>query len=383
VRHLTQFSTEGDEIMVQPIDLAVVARLDMGKWRYETGSARGLPYGLDRVNAHGFAAQWSDAAFNRLLLNRYSSALFYRLESSHPGLQGVRNATFSRQAISKADVVLSIFEDAGLTAGRMRALRIRPYSSVPLVMMSCWLAETCQHASPSQISGLKKSLSGVDRLLVFSTNQVDIIAERLGYPSERITPIPFGIDTDFYRQRTETPTDGPIVAVGRDRSRDYRTFIEAVGNLDREVVLVTGQGSVAELRAVAARNIELRADIDHDEYLRLLHQASLVVITTHGPAYPGGQSTLLEAMSAGVPCAITRSDAIDDYVDDDCAILLPKYDPHGVREKIQHGLADPRMLETLGVRGAAHVRGKFSYQTMWHATAEALKMTLPLERAPR
>ena len=142
---------------------------------------------------------------------------------------GRSGSCYASPLLRKADVVLSVFENSG--AGFARLQRLSPRAgSVPHVMLTCWLAQDCQEMSPHQLRSVQRSIPGVSKMAVFSKNQVPILQAYFGLEPERISVVPFGVDTDHYTAPVDSGPagGGGLVAIGSDSRRDYATLFEAV-----------------------------------------------------------------------------------------------------------------------------------------------------------
>ena len=100
----------------------------------------------------------------------------------------------------------------------------------------------------------------------------------------------------------------------------------------------------------------------------MLLAADLVVTPTVAPAYPCGQSVLLEAMSIGAATLTTDSLAIREYVTDgtDGALVLPR-DPDALAARIAALMADSAEREAMGTAAARTVRARFGLEHLWGA----------------
>jgi glycosyltransferase involved in cell wall biosynthesis len=269
--------------------------------------------------------------------------------------------------LAGGDVALSVFEDAGLGLARWQALAPRaPRLSLPHVMIACWLAEDSQHMTPAQLSSIRRSIRSISKVIVFSANQVPILAEFLGMPPESIGVVPFGVDTQYYSPSAVAGRAGGagVVAVGGDSRRDYATLIAAARIADLPITLVCYPRNVAGLDLPP--QVRLRRDIPHEEYRRLLLAADLVVTPTIAPAYPSGQSVVLEAMSLGRATLTTDSPAMREYVTDGVdGALVPPRDPAHMAEMIRDLLADDDRRQSLGTTAAKTARACFDLAHLW------------------
>src|SRR5207237_4762282 len=128
-----------------------------------------------------------------------------------------------------------------------------------------------------------------------------------------------------------------VLTVGKDLSRDFATFVEAVREL----------GVRAEL-AVYPRNLEgielppnARARVVGPAELRDLYAgAACVVLPQRRPEYAygsegGGLTALLEALAMAKPVVASDRPILNDYVaDGETALLVPPEDAAALREAV-------------------------------------------------
>ena len=113
-------------------------------------------------------------------------------------------------------------------------------------MIACWLAEDSQHMTPAQLASIRRSIRSISKLIVFSANQVSVLADFLGMPPESISVIPFGVDTQYYtRQPWTARPEARVVAVGGDSRRDYATLIAAARIANLPLTLVCYPRNIA------------------------------------------------------------------------------------------------------------------------------------------
>ena len=122
--------------------------------------------------------------------------------------------------------------------------------------------------------------------------------------------------------------------VQRPSEQDYLT------QLQRDVTTVPGN-SVALLGQ--------REDVQ-----RLMGMADVYCQPNSAPE-PFGLA-IAEAMSAGLPCVVSRSGGAMELVNDECGILTPTGDPVAVADALQTLCADPARRKRMGVAGRLRAR---------------------------
>ena len=335
-----------------------------------------MPYGLQHLRKH-FVLTWSDAQQRGIWRTRPSRALGGIIRRRAPGLQGSLAAFHAIPRLPAADVALSVFENAGFGFARLQGLPPGTHHSIPHIMVTCWLGEDCQHMTSFQLRSIRRSIRSVSKIAVFSANQVPILHKFLAVEPERIGVIPFGVDTGYYDPSiVHGPVGGGgIVAVGGDSRRDYATLAEAVRIADVPITLVCYPRNIAGLDLPS--RIKVLSGVYLDDYRRLLLSADLVVTPTVAPAYPSGQSVVLEAMSMGRTTITTDSPAMRDYVSDGFnGVLVPPREPAVMAEMMVTLLGDADRRQSLGMAAARTVRERFSLENMWQSISELM---MPLD----
>jgi hypothetical protein len=332
-----------------------------------------LPYGLQNLSG-SYRLIWSNAHHKRLWCTKLVRMAGGLARRRTPGLQGSLLSCCSTSRLANADVALSVFEDAGLGFARWQSLS---RSSTPHVMLACWLAEDSRHMTSGQLASIRRSMRSISRIVVFSANQAPILEGLLGVQPDRISVVPFGVDTQYYSpSAVATKVDrrgggGGVVAVGGDSRRDYATLIAAARIADVPLTLVCYPRNVAGLDLPS--QVRLHGTVGHEEYRRLLLTADLVVTPTVAPAYPSGQSVVLEAMSMGRATLSTDSPAMREYVSDGVdGVLVPPRAPGHMAELISSLLADDDRRQLLGETAAKTARAFFDLEHMWQKVAALL-----------
>lgn len=333
-----------------------------------------LPYGLQNLSSD-YRLIWSNAHHKGLWHTRLLRIAGGLARRWAPGLQGSLLSCCSISRLRNADIALSVFEDAGLGFARWQPRSV--YSSIPHVMLSCWLAEDSQQMTPGQRDSIRRSMQSVSRVAVFSANQAPILEETLGFPRDRISAVPFGVDTRYYNPSAieGQAGGGGVLAVGGDSRRDYATLMAAARSADVPVTLVCYPHNISGLELPS--QVRVLDPVGHEEYRRLLHAADLVVTPTVAPAYPSGQSVVLEAMSMGRATLTTASPAMSEYVTDGVdGVLVPPRAPAEMAEQIGDLLSDDDRRQSLGEAAGKTTRAFFDLTHMWQDLAQLLNAAI-------
>jgi glycosyltransferase involved in cell wall biosynthesis len=362
--------------------VAVLESHDWRAWseRHARGEVAGElgPYGAEQLQREGFTLSWTDGAQRLPWRSPVVARPLRKLGTLRPELAGARGALASLRPIASADLMLAMFEDEGMAPAFLRGAGVPPFSNRPLVLVLCWLAQTCGELEQKALTAHRRALAGADRVCFFSRNQGDVLERELGLSAERLRCVPFGIDDRFFTPPNTSVEEGYVLAVGRDRNRDHRTLLEAVRGSGTPVRLVSPS---PELAAMAPPNVQVLESVDHRGYRELLAGAAVVAVPTTAPRYPSGQTVVLEAMAMGKAVVTTDSPAMRDYVrDGKTGLLTPPSEPQALAQALTALLGDPSRRHELGAAASEAVRTAFNHRSMWGALGGVLAELAPRAR---
>lgn len=268
----------------------------------------------------------------------------------------------------RSTAVLAILEDKAVLPSWFKRHHVPPYSCRTLTVVSCWWAEELVNGSESRRKEIIESISGIDKLIVFSRNQLDVFVSA-GVPASKIHPVLFGVDPEFYSPGTGSSSRFQVLAAGVDRGRDFDSLLEAARLLPgARFDLFTQPERFAGKKC--PQNVTLHAPVDIVAHRDNLRDAQLVVVPTHDLAYPTGQSVLLEAYGCGRCTAVTGTASMQDYIEENrTALVLPLHDPAGMAAVIERALGDPRLRDELGSNARRAAVERFSFDRMWDEIA--------------
>jgi glycosyltransferase involved in cell wall biosynthesis len=208
-----------------------------------------------------------------------------------------------------------------------------------------------------------------------------------GVEESRVHVAELGVDERFWSPAPPA-ADGYVLSVGRDLARDYGTFLQALADLPRRVVLVAKEENLAGLDV--PRNVEVKLDIAPAEVRDLYAGAACVVVPIHPEGHPAGTENsgtiaLLEAMAVQRPAIVTDRPTLRDYVrPGETALVVPPRDPTALREAVARVLDDDTFAGVLARAARQSVEDRFTTRHLAGRLArviEGLEPTL-LERRP-
>ena len=334
------------------------------RWRRGQAPTR-WPYGLELLEQGGRSVDVPTARIRRLTRSRSVNAL---VNATHVAFDcDPVEVLLSRRRLQRADVVLAMFEEKGPP---YELLRRAHRSMPPLALMTCWLGQrlTMAGARVDRIYGpvVRNALL----VTVFSTNQVALVADRLGVPRRRVQPVRFGVDTRWFSPGSGEPQPTAL-AVGNDVGRDWATFMTAARRLPDVRFCVVAPGP--RLRGVETpANVEVRPAVDLVTYRLLLQTSAVVIVPSRTLAYPTGQSVFLQALACGRPTVVTRWPAMRDYIVDGSCLPVQPEDPDALVRAVSEVIRDPAAAAEIGARARATAVESFTAEAMWRHVGDLL-----------
>ncbi|GAC1444552.1 MAG: glycosyltransferase family 4 protein [Mycobacteriales bacterium] len=213
-------------------------------------------------------------------------------------------------------------------------------------------------------------------LLTVSRSSLHDVARDFGVPSERLTVVPVGVDTDLFRPSNAHRVPGRIVAtVSADQPmKGLVPLLEAVAKLrtEREVELVVvgrpKEGGIAQLalkRLGLGDCVRFVSGLPEAEIVELFGSAQVAVVPS---LYEGFSLPAIEALACETPLVASTGGALPEVVGPNglAALHVPPGDAEALAAAIAAVLDDPKLAARLGAAGRARVLERFT----WRAVAE-------------
>lgn len=147
-------------------------------------------------------------------------------------------------------------------------------------------------------------------LVLHSVEQRSRVAPSIGR-SWQVALVPYQVDTEFWtgREAAARPERPLVLAVGSEH-RDYATLAAAAHGLDADVVIAAGSHwarTRAEIAGSPPNVRYLEETLGFPELRELYRSAQVVVVPLHDVPNQSGVTTILEAMSSGVPVVVSAT----------------------------------------------------------------------------
>lgn len=207
-------------------------------------------------------------------------------------------------------------------------------------------------------------------------------ARKLGLPLPRIFVVPNGIDpepepgTERVAAAVRDLLAGPLFLLYLGRlswKKGLDRLIPALARVPGTVLAIAGndeEGIRPQLEALAreadvASRVVFLGPVDGADKAALLHRCAALVLPSYSENFG---NSVLEAMAAGRPVAVTPEVGLAEVVREERAGIVAEGDPAVLGDALRALLADPERQE-MGRRGAEAARRRFG----WGAVAEQME----------
>ncbi|MBN2457222.1 MAG: glycosyltransferase family 4 protein [Sedimentisphaerales bacterium] len=193
----------------------------------------------------------------------------------------------------------------------------------------------------------RNHLKRLDKIVTVSRDRLTYFSEFV--EKDKVCFIPHGIDTDFFVPVKEDKEQGSYACLFVGHwLRDFETLKDVIEivtakNKDIEFIIVTTQRDLKHLTNVS--NADIRIGIPEDELLDHYQSSSLLVLPLVDCT---ANNSILEGLACGLPIVTTDVGGIRDYVDDNCAVLVPPKAPEIMAEKVLELIENKPLRKTMG-----------------------------------
>jgi glycogen(starch) synthase len=232
-----------------------------------------------------------------------------------------------------------------------------------------------------------------DSLITCSTSMADEITELFGPGLAEITVIRNGIDAARWPFATRRPRNGPpeLLYVGRlEYEKGVHDAIAALPRIRRvhpgTTLTIAGDGTQQDWLVEQARKHRVRkatkfvGRLDHEELLRLLHQADAAVLPSH---YEPFGLAALEAAAAGTPLVTSNIGGLGEAViDGETGMSCPPRDVARLAKAVCAVLDDPATAQRRARAARQRLTSAFDWHTVADETAQVYLAAKRRERQP-
>lgn len=285
---------------------------------------------------------------------------------------GADHAWHNRHAIARSDVVWTMNENEAFALAALMMLRLVPRR--PIVAAAIWLFNDW-HRLPAANCALYRLLARYINVLTVHSAACLPVAAAAGLGTSVELSL-FGINEESYPPLVPGggTTAGPIasgretaagpihvLAAGNDRTRDWTTLLEALGNDDRFIVSawtpMLGEADTARVRNLRLPKPPTMAAI------RAMYAEADVVIVPMVPNLFSGITVALEAAALGRPVISSDTGGVPSYFSPAEMLFVPPGDPAALRDAAL-AAQTPRVAALAAAAQARFGRGDYTTRAM-------------------
>lgn len=280
--------------------------------------------------------------FNKVPLGRFPDDWHSRVNRATGALKWLDYWAQAGRAFP-ASGLITVFPQPALVTAAHKLLR---RNNVPLI---AWCFNLGQYPYGLKRIAARTALRGVDRFVVHSRAEIDLVSEFLDVPPERVEFVPL--------QRAPIPItaaedqESPFVVAMGSANRDYATLLRAaqISGLPCKVV--------ASPRSIEGLSIPPNVSVEHglspSECHAVTQRSRFSVVPLLDASIASGQVTVIEAMRMNKPVIATKSIGTVDYISDGLSgRLVSPHDPEELAAAMLQ-LWDDRELRAKYTREAA------------------------------
>jgi colanic acid/amylovoran biosynthesis glycosyltransferase len=315
---------------------------------------------------------------------RKASALPTLLAASLKALASLRFALFLRR-----NQVAAVLAEYGPTGVELAAACRR--AGIPLIVHFHGLDAYAQPVLDTYTVGYRQLFQHAVPLIVPSLAMKQQLVQ-LGGKSERITVLPYGIDTARFAAADPAGAQPHFVAVGRfvEKKAPHLTllaFQQVAITCPEAHLTMIGDGPLWNVCKQIARALGLEQQVtfagprSHREVAETMGQARAFVqhsIRAENGDSEGTPVAILEAGAAGLPVVSTRHGGICDAVQEGVTgLLVDEGDMQGMAAAMLRLAQEPALAGELGSKAAQRARAEFEQHQqiarLWSIITEAMR----------
>jgi len=237
-------------------------------------------------------------------------------------------------------------------------------------------SETLKNIPSSLIFGMLKQTfnqKSVSHIIFHSSCQRFFYRDALGFSEDKLTHVPFGVETDYFKPES-VESEGYIFAAGE--FRDFDTLLSVYERWHSKLPKLRIRSGLPTPKHLPPKVKWLpRASISTFKTETL--KSRFVIVPLHYAIRSAGVATFLQSMALGKAVLTSRVPSIEGYVSNGkTALYYEPYDQNDLFKKIALLLKDDNFVDELGKNARAEVEARFTVENMgmqlWNCVSNVL-----------
>ncbi|WP_179400606.1 glycosyltransferase family 4 protein [Burkholderia guangdongensis] len=342
---------------------------------YRKGDDIGCLYGYHHAESDEFALTYSrDVREHRVV------GIARRALKAVLGFDVV-HAWRNRAALLQADVIWTHTEQEHLAAALILKLAGAHGRRPLLLAQSVWLFDKWAGYGAARRWAYRKLLARADVLTTLARDNAELCRRYLDRDAVHVY---YGLNTQDFPigtpQRWLPNRPLRIAAIGNDRDRDWKTFLEAFGgDAGYDVRLATRRRVPRAWHAPNVPNVRVASASGLAKQHELYDWADVIVVPLRPNFHASGITVMLEAAALGKPMIVSDVGGLRDYFPHGTAAYVPPFDARAMRHAADAFAAQPE--HALECAQAAAERLRERDLTTQAFAAQHVRITRELLRA--
>ncbi len=190
----------------------------------------------------------------------------------------------------------------------------------------------------TEFVNISQHFSRLAAAIVVGKNQIPFFEKYLN--SSKVHWIPHGVDTCYFSPLEKIKIGRRRILFVGQHLRDFDTLKKVIIYFERnkptvEIVIVVSDEMKAEFSGFDSVKVYTR--LTDDELLALYQTSDLMMLPVLDAT---AMNAMLEGMACGLPIVVTDIGGVRDYVNESCAVFVPKGDPKAMYTAICELLSD-------------------------------------------
>src|SRR3990167_371092 len=258
-------------------------------------------YGANHLKKLGYKVDFYDFTFSKFNPARWIFYPIFLLIHKASGLGfKMDQALCLLPIVNSYDCIISTIDTAGLPFLWLKKLGLL---KKPLIYLSIDFAFRIKSNNNWIFNWYKGLLKYADTIICYDEAEKKILKKF----NKNVYFFNVGIDRHYFADSKFKPKQKNkemiILAFGRDRDRDYQTFVSAVSELKVKGEIVCSQENVKDVKLPS--NINVSFNLSPRKLKEKIYVSDIVVIPIKNVKRPGGHLSLLDSMASKKPVIIS------------------------------------------------------------------------------
>jgi len=258
-------------------------------------------YGANHLKKLGYDVDFYDFAFSKLNPLRWIFYPFYWIAAKRTGMGfKIDQPILFLPILNRYDVVISTIDAVGLPFLLLKKLGLL---KKPLIYISIDFAFRIKDNNKWPFNWYKRLLKYADTIICYDEAEKKILKKF----NKNVYFLNVGIDHHYFSDSklklNKKSKEIIILAFGRDRDRDYRTFVSAISQLNVTGEIVCSKENVIDIKLPS--NINVFFDLPYHLLKKKIYASDIIVIPVKNVKRPGGHLSMLDSMFSKRPVVIS------------------------------------------------------------------------------